>query len=103
MLRISKGDNVIVIAGKEKGKKGTVLRIVDKDYVVVQNINLIKKHQKPNPATGNAGGIIEREMRIHISNVAIFNSITNKADKVGFIFDSSNNKKRIFKSTGKLI
>jgi len=103
MQKIRKGDDVIIIAGKDKGKRGAVLRTVGDDRVLVQGINTVKKHQKPNPTIGNAGGIIDREMSIHISNVAIYNFISKKSDRVGVIVDSNNNKVRIFKSTGDLI
>jgi len=103
MQKIRKGDDVIIIAGKDKGKRGAVLRTVGEDRVLVQGINTVKKHQKPNPTIGNAGGIIDREMSIHISNVAIYNFISKKSDRVGVIVDNNNNKVRIFKSTGDLI
>ena len=103
MQKIKKGDDVIIIAGKDKGKRGAVLRTDGNERVVVQGINTVKKHQKPNPSVGNAGGIIEREMSIHISNVAIYNFISKKSDRVGVIVDANNNKVRIFKSTGDLI
>lgn len=103
MQKIKKGDDVIIIAGKDKGKRGAVLRIDGVDRIVVQGINSVKKHQKPNPAIGNAGGIIDREMSIHISNVAIYNFTSKRPDRVGFKVDSDNNKVRIFKSTGELI
>jgi large subunit ribosomal protein L24 len=103
MQKIRKGDDVIIIAGKDKGKRGAVLRTVGDDRVLVQGINTVKKHQKPNPTIGNAGGIIDREMSIHISNVAIYNFISKKSDRVGVIVDNNNNKVRIFKSTGDLI
>lgn len=103
MQKIRKGDDVIIIAGKDKGKRGSVLRIDSADRIVVQGINSVKKHQKPNPAVGDAGGIVDREMPIHISNVAIYNFTSKKADRVGFKVDSDNNKVRIFKSTGELV
>ncbi len=103
MQKIKKGDDVIIIAGKDKGKRGAVLRTDGNERVVVQGINTVKKHQKPNPSVGNAGGIIEREMSIHISNVAIYNFISKKSDRVGYKYDNDNNKVRIFKSTGDLI
>ncbi|AEJ02561.1 ribosomal protein L24 [Nitrosomonas sp. Is79A3] len=103
MQKIRKGDDVIIIAGKDKGKRGAVMRTVGEDRVLVQGINTVKKHQKPNPTIGNAGGIIDREMSIHISNVAIYNFISKKSDRVGVIVDNNNNKVRIFKSTGDLI
>jgi large subunit ribosomal protein L24 len=103
MRKIRKGDDVIVIAGRDKGKRGSVLRTDGIDRIVVQGINSVKKHQKPNPTIGNAGGIIDLEMSIHISNVAIYNFSSKKSDRVGFKVDNDNNKIRIFKSTGDLI
>jgi len=103
MQKIRKGDDVIIIAGKDKGKMGAVLRTDGFDRLVVQGINSVKKHQKPNPSIGNAGGIIDLEKSIHISNVAIYNFTSKKSDRVGFKVDNDNNKVRIFKSTGDLI
>jgi len=103
MQKIRKGDDVIIITGKDKGKRGSVLRTDGNDRLVVQGINSVKKHQKPNPSIGNAGGIIDLEMSIHISNVAIYNFTSKKSDRVGFKVDNDNNKVRIFKSTGDLI
>lgn len=103
MPKIKKGDDVIIIAGKDKGKRGTVLRMHGLERLVVQGINSAKKHQKPNPANGNAGGIVDREMPIHISNVAIYNFSTKKPDRVGFLIDNDKNKARVFKSTGDLV
>jgi large subunit ribosomal protein L24 len=102
MRKIRKGDDVVVIAGKDKGKRGTVLRAIKNNRLIIQGINLAKKHQKPNPTTGVTGGITNKEASIHISNVAIYNFTSKKADKVGFTF-SENNKVRIFKSTNELI
>jgi len=103
MRKIKKGDDVIVITGKDRGKKGTVLRTLGSERLLVQGINSVKKHQKPNPSTGVAGGIISKEMSIHISNVAIYNFTSKKADRVGFRFDANNKKVRIFKATNELI
>ncbi len=100
--KIRKGDDVIVIAGKDKGKRGTVLRVLE-DRVVVENINLAKKHVKPNPMKGEPGGIIEKEMPLHISNVALFNPVTNKPDRVGFKILEDGRKVRIFKSNGEVV
>lgn len=102
MRKIRKGDDVIVIAGKDKGKRGTVLRAIKTDRLIIQGINLVKKHQKPNPAISVTGGITSKEASIHISNVAIYNFTSKKADRVGFKF-SVNNKVRIFKSTNEQI
>ncbi len=103
MRKLKKGDDVIIIAGKDKGKRGSILRIEGSNQVVVQGINSIKKHQKPNPAKGSAGGIIDKEMPIHISNVAIYNFASKQTDRVGFKIDEEKNKIRIYKSTGERI
>ncbi|UJO99825.1 MAG: 50S ribosomal protein L24 [Nitrosomonas sp.] len=103
MRKIKKGDDVIVITGKDKGKKGTVLRTIGSERLLVQGINSVKKHQKPNPSTGVTGGIISKEMSIHISNVAIYNFTLKKADRVGFRLDSNDKKVRFFKATSELI
>ena len=84
MKKLKKGDSIIVIAGKDKGKKGEILKVIEPDKLVISNINLAKKHVKPNPNKGESGGIIEREMPIHISNVMMLNPISKKADRVGF-------------------
>lgn len=102
MRKIIKGDEVIVLTGKDKGKRGTVQRIVDESRVLVSGINIIKKHQKANPQAGVAGGIVEKEAPIQLSNVAIFNSSTNKADRVGFKIEDGK-KSRIFKSNGEAV
>jgi len=103
MQKLKKGDDVIVITGKDRGKRGSIIRTDGFDYIIVQGVNSVKKHQKPNPADGTAGGIVDREMPIHISNVAIYNFALKKADRVGFKIDDNKNKIRIFKSTGVLI
>ena len=102
MKKIRKGDDVIVIAGKDKGKTGEVLSVVSDDKVVVQGVAIAKKHTKPNPAKGITGGLVDKAMPIHISNVAIYNSDTKKADKVAIKIENNKNI-RVFKSTGKLI
>ena len=102
MLKIRSDDEVIILAGKDKGKRGKVRRVLDDNRVVVSGINMVKKHTKPNPQAGVAGGIIESESSIHISNVAIFNPNTNKADRVGFKVNGDR-KVRIFKSSGEEI
>jgi large subunit ribosomal protein L24 len=99
MLKIKCDDEVIVLAGKDKGKRGKVRKIVDERRVVVTGINMIKKHTRPNPQAGVQGGIVEREAPIQVSNVAIFNPETSKADRVGFRIDDGV-KVRIFKSSG---
>jgi large subunit ribosomal protein L24 len=103
MRKIRKGDEVIVIAGKDKGRRGTVLRVVDEERVVVEGVNRVKKHQRPNPMKGTTGGIIEKEMPIHVSNVAIFNPHTQKSDRVGFRLLEDKRKVRYFKSNGEVI
>ena len=103
MKKLRKGDDVIIIAGKDKGKRGTIISVKDEEHVVVQGINSVKKHQKPNPTSGSVGGILSREMPIHISNVAIYNFTLQKADRIGFRLDADNNKTRIFRSNGQLI
>jgi len=103
MSKILKGDEVVVITGKDKGKRGTVLRVLPaEDRVVVEGVNVVKKHQKPNPMRGVQGGIVEKTMSIHVSNIAIFNKETGKADRVGFKIEGEK-KVRIFKSNGAVI
>jgi large subunit ribosomal protein L24 len=99
MNKIRKGDEVIVLAGKDKGKRGRVALRKDDQYLVIEGINLVKKHTKPNPMKGTTGGIVEKAMPIHQSNVAIFNSATGKADRVGIKADGEN-RSRVFKSSG---
>ncbi|TLF49502.1 MULTISPECIES: 50S ribosomal protein L24 [Halomonas] len=98
MQKIKRDDEVIVIAGKDKGKRGTVKRVLENRFVV-SGVNMIKRHTKPNPMAGNQGGIVEREASIHASNVAIFNQETGKADRVGFQVQEDGTKVRIYKST----
>jgi large subunit ribosomal protein L24 len=100
MNKIRKGDQVIAIAGKDKGKRGTVLRRVDAERVIVEGINRVKKHTKPNPLKNQPGGIIDMEMPIHVSNVALLNPATQKADRVGFKVLADGRKVRVFKSNG---
>jgi large subunit ribosomal protein L24 len=102
MNKIRKGDEVIVLAGKDKGKRGRVVLRKDDEMLVVEGINLVKKHTKPNPMKGTTGGIVEKAMPIHQSNVAIFNSATGKADRVGIKVDGEN-RSRVFKSSGEEI
>lgn len=102
MRKIKSNDEVIVIAGKDKGKRGTVSRLVGENKVIVSGINVIKRHTKPNPNAGITGGIVEKEAPMDISNVAIFNPETSKADRVGFLVDDGL-KKRVYKSTNKVI
>ena len=103
MEKIRKGDEIVVITGKDKGKRGTVLRRVDDEYVVVEGVNRAKKHVKPNPVKGVAGGIVDKDMPIHISNVALFNPATKKADRVGIKALEDGRKVRVFKSNGELV
>lgn len=104
MNKIRKGDDVIVLAGKDKGKRGTVTRVfIENDKVVVENINVAKKHQKPNPASGVPGGIVEVELPLQASNVAVFNSATGKADRIGFKILEDGRKVRYFKSNGEVV
>ena len=98
MQRIRKGDEVIVLAGRDKGKRGTVLRRVDAEHVVVEGVNRVKKHQRPNPMKGVTGGIVDRDLPIHVSNVALFNPATKKADRVGSKTLQDGRKVRIFKA-----
>lgn len=100
--RIRKGDDVIVLAGKDKGKRGTVIRVLD-ERVVVENINLVKKHVKPNPNKGEQGGIVDKEMPLHISNIAVFNPTVDKGDRVGFKTLDDGRKVRVFKSNGEVV
>jgi len=103
MRKIKKGDDVVVTSGKDKGKRGTVLRVVDAERVLVEGANKVKKHQRPNPMRGLTGGIIEKEMPLHVSKVAIFNPQTRKADRVGFRLLEDGRKVRFFKSNGEVI
>jgi large subunit ribosomal protein L24 len=100
MLKIKRDDEVVVIAGKDKGKRGKILKVLENNRVLVSGVQMIKKHQKPNPNAGIPGGIIEKEAPIQVSNVALFNSATSKADRVGFKIQEVNTKVRVFKSNG---
>lgn len=102
MRKIKCNDEVIVITGKDKGKRGTVSRLVGDNKVIVGGINIVKRHTKPNPNAGITGGIVEKEAALDISNVAIFNPETSKADRVGFLVEDGK-KKRVFKSSNKVI
>ena len=112
MNKIRKGDQVIVLTGRDKGRKGTVLSRVDEERLVVEGVNVVKKHVKPNPMKGITGGVIDKTLSIHQSNVAIFNAATGKADRVGFKLFSNAEKKsrktvergtRVFRSSGEEI
>lgn len=103
MRKIKRDDEVIVIAGSDKGKRGKVVRVLANDRLIVSGINMIKKHQKPNPQLGVAGGIIEKEASINASNVAIYNVATKKADRIGFKVLENGDKVRIYKSNGETL
>lgn len=103
MNRIRKNDEVIVIAGKDRGRRGTVVRVYDDDRVVVEGINIARKHQRPNPNAGIPGGIIEREMPLHISNVQIYNPQTKQGDRIGFRVLKDGQKVRFFKSNDEVV
>jgi large subunit ribosomal protein L24 len=103
MNKIRKGDEVIVLAGKDKGRRGKVLSRKDDSYIVVEGINVVKKHAKPNPMKGTTGGIVDKTMPIHQSNVAIFNPATGKADRVGIKLLADGKKVRVYKSSGEEI
>ena len=101
--KIKKGDEVVVTAGKDKGRRGTVLRVYDDERVLVENINVVKKHQKPNPNAGVGGGIIEKEMPLHVSNVMLWNPVTKKGDRVGVRTLHDGRKVRYFKSNDEVV
>ncbi len=103
MQKIKKGDDVIVIAGKDKGKRGTVLRVLDAEHLLVEGINRVKKHQRPNPMKNAPGGIIDKEMPLHRSNVGLFNPATKKADRVGIKSLEDGRRVRHYKSNGEVI
>jgi large subunit ribosomal protein L24 len=103
MRKLKKGDGVIVIAGRDKGKRGDIAQIVDAEHVVVGGINQVKKHTRPNPMKNQPGGILVKEMPIHVSNVAIYNPVTQRPDRVGFRLLEDGRKVRFFKSNGEQI
>jgi len=103
MRKIKKGDSVVVIAGRDKGKRGDVTRIVDAEHVIVAGINQVKKHRRPNPMKGEQGGIVSIDAPIHVSNIALWNPVTKKADRVGFRMMEDGRKVRFFKSNGELL
>jgi len=103
MNKIRKGDEVVVLAGRDKGKRGKVVLRSGESHVVVEGINLVKKHTKPNPMKGTTGGVVEKSMPIHQSNVAIFNPASGKADRVGIKLQADGSKVRVFKSSGEEI
>jgi large subunit ribosomal protein L24 len=103
MARIHKSDQVVVLTGKDKGKRGTVLRVLDTGHLLVEGVNRVKKHQKPNPMRNIQGGIVEKEMPIQASNIALFNVATQKADRVGYKVLEDGRKVRVFKSNGEMV
>jgi large subunit ribosomal protein L24 len=103
MAKIRQGDEIIVIAGKDKGRKGTVIRVYEDERVLVEGINVARKHQKPNPNAGVAGGIIEKEMPLDVSNVMLFNPTTQKGDRVGYRNLEDGKKVRYFKSNNEVL
>jgi large subunit ribosomal protein L24 len=103
MDKIRKGDQVVVIAGKDKGKRGTILTRIDAEHVVVEGVNRAKKHVKPNPVKGVVGGVVDKDMPLHVSNVSLYNPTTQKADRVGFKQLEDGTKVRIFKSSGEVV
>ena len=103
MQRIKKGDEVVIITGRDKGKRGTVLRKIDAQYVVVEGVNRVKKHTRPNPMKGVTGGIVDKDMPIHISNIALFNPATKKADRAGVKSLEDGRKVRVFKANGEQV
>jgi large subunit ribosomal protein L24 len=103
MNKIRKGDEVVIIAGKDKGRRGAVLKVLEDDRVLVENVNMAKKHQRPNPNANVQGGIVEKEMPIHISNVMLFNPITKKGDRVGLRKLEDGRKVRFFKSNNEVV
>jgi large subunit ribosomal protein L24 len=103
MKKIKKGDDVIVITGRDKGKRGTILRLVSDSHVLVEGANKVKKHERPNPMKNTQGGIIEKEMPLHISNVSLFNPATKRADRVGIKVLDGGKRVRYFKSNGEVI
>lgn len=103
MQKIRKGDDVILLTGKDKGKRGSVLKVLADDRVMVENCNMVKKHVKPNPNVGETGGIVEKEMPLHVSNVALFNPATGKGDRVGFKTLEDGRKVRVYKSNQEVV
>lgn len=104
MNKIRKGDEVVVIAGKDKGKRGLVVKVIEeRDRVIVENVNMVKRHTKGNPMQGTAGGIVEKEMPLHISNIAVWNPVSNKGDRIGFKNLEDGRKVRVFRSTNEVV
>jgi large subunit ribosomal protein L24 len=103
MAKIRRNDEVIVITGRDKGKRGKVLRVLDNDRVLVSGVNMVKRHTRANPQMGAAGGILEKEAALHVSNVALWNPATSKADRIGYKVLEDKTKVRVFRSTGEVI
>ena len=103
MRKIKKGDDVVVLTGKDRGSRGTVLHVVDDKKVIVEHVNMVKKHQKPNPQKGISGGIVDKEMPMDLSNVALYNPVKGGPDRVGFKILEDGRKVRVFKSTGEVV
>jgi len=103
MNRLKRGDEVIVVHGKDRGRRGAILRLYDNERVLIENVNMVKKHQKPNPQAGQPGGIIEKEMPLHVSNVMLYNPVTKKGDRVGIKTLEDGRKVRFFKSNGEVV
>lgn len=103
MAKIRKGDEVVVMVGKDRGRRGTVLQVLPNDRVVVEGVNVVKRHRKPNPRIGTSGGIIDKEMPIHASNVKLYNAATGKGERVGFRYLEDGRKVRYFKASGEVV
>jgi large subunit ribosomal protein L24 len=103
MNKIKKGDEVVVISGRDKGRRGSVLKVLEDDRILVENVNMVKKHQRPNPNANVAGGIVEKEMSLHISNVMLYNPISKKGDRVGLRKLEDGRKVRFFKSNNEVV
>jgi len=103
MKRIRKGDEVVVISGRDRGKRGTVLRRADDEHVIVEGVNRVKKHQRPNPMQGVTGGIVDKDMPIHVSNLALVNPATQRADRISFKILPDGRKVRVFRSNGEQV
>ena len=103
MKKIKKGDDVYVVTGRDRGKRGAVMRVLDDERVIVEGVNMVKRHTKPNPQLGTPGGIIEKEAPLQISNIALYNPITQKPDRVGIRTLEDGRKVRFFKSNGEVV
>lgn len=103
MSKIRKGDNVIVLTGKDKGKRGAIVARIDENHVLVEGVNRVKKHVRPNPMVGQVGGIIEKEMPIDVSNIALYNPATQRADRVGYKLLDDGAKVRVYRSSGEVV